>query len=317
MRRSLVLLVSFLVLISFIGCIQQEKPAEQQQPQEEHEQWTAYNFENVVKPATGNEGKIKSFSVIETYVEEDEIRKFEINSTYMGKENTEIKVRRMEIDIPTYNFIERNISVWMECYKIKHRIRVVQAPEDEHPDWCEIIAWIPTSKIEAIGTYLWICPKAEYLDSRGNFGKWSYYMNESMQDEMSNPPHGKMISYSPYTEGNFYGFDIWALYGWYGWAWAWFGLFAKGGKYYLEEGSFTYTYGGAIYSYVCSSTVKNVGSYKFKAWEIKIRSSYGGETAEYKGIFSPSLPIPIYLKIGGRGEGKYYWEYELVDIKLG
>ena len=161
--------------------------------------------------------------------------------------------------------------------------------------------------------YFGIYPKAEYADSDGNSATWGYYLTQAMQDEVNNPPSGESILYVPYTEGDFYGYDTFILDGLYGWGWFWFDAYAVGGQQYLEEGNWSYSYGGVTYTYSCTSVVESIGSYSFTAWEIDISWTEQGVTTEYKADFSPSLPLPIYLKAG---TGNSYWEYQLTDLAL-
>ena len=284
------------------------------------EQWAAYAFDQEVSPKTGSSGTIESFTITETYNEEGVIREFEIAGTYEGTENTEIKTTKWEMDLaPPYDSTETTVSTWMDCYKVKHRVTVLRDDSgEEHPDWAEVTVWIPTDEFATAALYFWIYPKAEYLDSDGHTGKWSYYLTEAMQNEMQNPPSGKQIVYLPYLEGEFYGYDASAFHGLYGWAWFWFASFAEEGDLYFEEGSWSWGFEGVSSTYSVTPVTESIGSYTFDAWSVNIAWSYGGDAGEYSGIFSPDLPIPIYLKLGATsGSGQTYFEYELTDLTLG
>jgi hypothetical protein len=281
----------------------------------EAEQWAAYAFDQTVTPQSGSPGTIQSFTMLENYSDGGSTWQFEITGTYLGIENTEIKTTRIEMDLdPPYDYTETTVSTLMDCYKVNHHVTVLQAPPGEvYPEWADITVWIPTTGF-ATGQYFWIYPKAEYADSDGNSATWSYYLTQAMQDEVNNPPPGESILYVPYTEGDFYSYDTFVLDGLYGWGWSWFDAYAVGGQQYLEEGSWSESYGGVTYTYSCTAVVESIGAYSFHAWDLDISWTDGTDTFEYRGIFSPDLPVPIYLKVGAATS---YWEYELTDLTLG
>jgi hypothetical protein len=283
------------------------------------EQWTAYAFDQEVSPDTGNSGKVKSFTIRDKYNEGSAIREFEIAGTYEGRENTEIKTTKMEMSLtPPYGFSNTTVSTQMDCYKVKHRVTVLRDDTGaQHPSWADITVWIPKTSLWTTSQYFWIYPKSAYSDSDGHQGMWSYYLTEAMQNEMQNPPAGKQVVYYPYTEGDFYDYDTWAFHGLYGWAWTWFQSFAQNGERRFEQGSWTWSVGGATSTYSCSPVTKTIGSYTFDAWSVTVDWSYQGNSGQHKGIFSPDLPLPIYLKIGATGEsGQNYFEYELTGLTL-
>jgi hypothetical protein len=270
------------------------------------EQWAAYDFDQTVSPASGASGMIDTFTIEETYVDEGETRRFEIEGEYLGKVTANIKTFRY--DVNTYQ--TTTVTTPVECYKIKHRITVLQAPTgDDNPDWADLTVYIPASEFETTATYFWIYPMATYSDSDGHTGEWGFYLTQAMQDEIDEVT----ATYYPYMDGDFYSFDSWALFGLYGWAWTWFGAYTTEGDDYLEEGS--WSYGG--YNYSCTLGTEAIGSYSFDAWNLTIAWSYGEDSGEYEGIFSPDLPLPIYLKIGNTSEGsENYFEYDLTELEL-
>jgi hypothetical protein len=279
-------------------------------------QWAAYAFGDTVEPKSGGSGKIDSFTIESAYNDEDGLRKFEIEGTYLGKETTQIKTQKMVTTTTPFSMTTENVTATLECYKVKHRVTVLQDDTgDTHPDWAEITLWIPTSDLETSTLYFWIYPKAEYVDSNGDDGEWSYYLTDAMQAEMDNPPAGQTVAYLPVAEGDFYGFDDWAFFGLYGWGWFWFKGFAEGGAQELKEGS--WTAGGYGCSYNCSKVNKTIGSYTFSAWSLAYSCTGEGSTGGYEGIFSEDLPLPIYAKFSSSGGGtSTYWEYTLTDLEL-
>jgi len=272
-------------------------------------QWAAYAFDETVKPKSGGSGEIESFTIESVYSEDDEAREFKIEGTYLGKENAQIKTQKMVTSTTPPYMTTENVTTSLECYKVKHRVRVVK---DEtggtHPDWADITLWIPTGDLETTATFFWIYPKAEYVDSAGHEGEWSYYLTEAMQNDTT-------ASYLPVAEGDFYGYDDYTFFGLYGYGWRWFQAFAEGGAQELKEGSWA----GAGYgcTYNCAKVNKTIGSYTFSAWSLEYSCTAEGSTGGYAGIFSEDLPLPIYAKFSsGSGGSSDYWEYTLTDLEL-
>ena len=279
----------------------------------EAQQWAAYAFDQVVDAASGGSGTVESFTIVETYNEDGEIRKFSLDGTYLGTGGG-VKTARFETDLSTAETTETTVTTPIPCHQVKHRVTVLQDDTgEEHPDWADVTVYIPTGDFETSVQYFWIYPMAEYEDSMEREATWSYYVSQAMTDEMSSPPAGKSIMYMPYVDGEFYGYDEWALWGLYGWAWFWFDDFATGMRD-LEEGS--YSFGG--FSYSVGQVDKTVGDYTFDAWSINVTYSTGGESGGYQAILCDDLPLPIYLKVGqSGGDDVDYFEYELTDIALG
>ena len=287
-------------------------------PQTSLEQWAAYAFEQLVEPKSGDSGKVTSFTMEETYDDDGDVKKFRIEGEYLGKETTEVKTNKAVSTVNPPDFTEETVISNVECYKVKHNVTVLQDDTGEsHPDWAETTVWIPTGDLETSTQYFWIYPRSEYIDSDGNSGSWSYLLTDEMQDEMENPPEGTIVLYTPYVDGEFYGFDEWALHGLYGWAWWWFAAFAEGGEQYLKDGSWNWGAGGVTHTYSCSPTTETIGDHSFDAWNISITWSYQGEEMIYNATLSHDLPIPIFLKVGGSGgDSSGYFEYELTDVSL-
>jgi hypothetical protein len=270
-------------------------------------QWAAYAFGDTVKPNSGGSGKIKSFTIDSTYSDEGKARKFAIEGTYLGTETTQIATQKMVTSSTPPYITTSNVTTSLECYKLKHRVTVVLDETNEtHPQWADITIWIPTADFGTSVSYFWIYPKATYLDSDGHKGEWSYYLTEAMKNDTT-------ASYLPVTEGDFYGYDDWMLFGLYGWGYYWFQGFAEGGQQQLRVA--TWAYGGCSYS--CSKGNKTIGSYTFSAWTLDASCTYQGGSGGYKGIFSHDLPLPIYLKVASSGEGSSnYFEYTLTGLQL-
>ncbi len=277
------------------------------------QQWAAYAFDTEVTPASGSPGTVKSFTIEQTYDEEGVVRQFSIEGEYLGKVTTETKTVRTEVVQVPPATDQETVSEQVECYRLQHRITVLRDDTGgDNPEWADVTVWIPADDFETTLQYFWIYPKATYVDSDENQGEWSYYLTQEMQDEMDNAPEGTTITFAPYVDGEFYGFDEWTLWGLYGWAWTWFSPFATGAAE-LEEVSWSID--GVSYS--VDSETKSVGGYSFDAWSINITWSGNGETAEYSATISPDLPLPIYLKVGSKVDGgDSYFEYELTDIVL-
>jgi hypothetical protein len=314
MRKIALLAVAFVLIGLVAGCggngdTESENGGNGGEPA----QWAAYAFDQDVSPSSGGSGTVESFTIVETISEEGDIREFRIQGTYEGKGN-QIETERLEVDLSTYESSQTTVSTSVQCYQLKHRVTVLRDDTgEEHPDWADITVWIPTGDIETTTEYFWIYPKSSYVDSDGNAGEWSYYLTDEMQDEMQNPPAGKQVVYSPYMEGDFYGYDGWMLQGLYGWGYYWFHAFAAGGDEYLEEDN--WSVGG--YSYSSGAVTRSVGDYTFDAWEISVSWAAGGESGGYSAVFSADLPMPIYLKVGEfGGDSADYFEYELTDLVL-
>jgi len=270
-------------------------------------QWAAYAFDETVTPKSGGSGKIKSFTIDSVYTEEGKVREFTIEGTYLGTETTQIGTQKMVTSSTPPYMSTTNVTTSLECYKVKHHVTVVK---DEtggtHPAWADITVWIPTAEFGTSVSYFWIYPKATYADSDGHTGEWSYYLTETMQSDTT-------ASYLPVSEGDFYGYDDWMLFGLYGWGWYWFEPFSEGGQQELKEA--TWAYGGCSYS--CSKGSKAIGSYSFTSWTLDANCTGEGYTGGYKGTFSADLPLPLYLRVGGSSAGtSNYFEYTLTGLQL-
>ena len=279
--------------------------------------WAAYRFGDTVQPSSGGSGLIKTFIINSKDTENGKLREFNIEGTYLGKENAQIATRKTTmVTSPSYSTTEENITASLDCYKVKHRVTVVK---DEtggtHPAWAEITCWIPAEDLETSTIYFWLYPKAEYVDSDGRQGGWSYYVTEAMQNAANNPPANTTIYYTPVTtgDGDFYGYNNEVLYGLYGWGWIYFQAFAEGGGYKLEEAD-VHT---ATWSYSCDKVDKTIGGYTFHAWDVEWSGTSGTGTGSWEAIFSADLPLPIYSKFAGGGEGSSsLFEYTLTDLEL-
>lgn len=312
----ILLLACSFILATIPGCITpnvEEESNENEKETEKETTWKGYKFEETVTPNSGAPGKLKEFVAIETYNDNGTCRKFEIHATYLGKENIQITVQKMVMGqgMPTTTLI----NITKSTYKIKHRIKVLQDDSgDVHPEWAEITVYIPEDKFTSYRHYFWIYSRAEYVDSDGNKGMWSYYMTQEMMEEMNT----SKAMYFPYIEGEFYGYDSWVLYGMYGWAWIWFQPFVE--SYHFTEGTISVGsvgVGTGGYTYTCHKTIKTVGQYTFTAWEVTCSAVSFSDSGTLKGVFSPSLPVPIYFLCGGSTETSYsYYEFELKDITL-
>lgn len=269
------------------------------------EQWAAYVFDETVSPSSGTSGKIDTFTIEETIVDDDGTRKFKIEGDYLGK-STDIKTTKMNLT----TFETSTVTTYVECYKIKHRITVMEAPAGEdYPTWADVTVYVPTGGFETTAIYFWVYPMATYLDSDGNTGEWAYYLTSEMQTEMEQGT----VNYIPYVDGDFNEYDDWSLFGLYGWVWTWFSSYATGGDNYLEAGNMSFS----GFNYSCAQETKTVSSYTFDVWTVSISGNAGGESFVYEGSFSPGLPLPFYLKVGSNTTGDdASFEYTLTDLVL-
>ncbi len=280
------------------------------------DQWLAYEFDEEVNPASGGSGNIKTFTINSKTVEDGKVSEFNIEATYLGKENAQIATTKTTmVTSPTYSTTDENVTATLECFKLKHRVTVVQdTTGDTHPAWAEITCWIPTEDTED-SLYAWLYPKAEYVDSDGKHGGWSYYVTPAMEAARENPPANTTIYYLPATSGDedFYGYNSQVFYGLYGWGWIYFQAFAEDGGQSLEEADVH----AATFSYSCHKVDRTIGGYKFHAWDVKWSGTSGSSTGSWEAVFSADLPLPIYSKFGGSGEGSNsLFEYTLTDLQL-
>jgi uncharacterized lipoprotein YehR (DUF1307 family) len=318
MKKWILLVVAVLMVVSLAGCGGNNGGTDNNTKGNgnttETQQWAAYAFGETVKPSSGGSGKIKTFTIDSKTTEDGKVREFKIDGTYLGKEPTQIVTQKTVMNLSTYETTVENVTTSLECYKVKHRVTVVRDDTgDIHPAWADTTLWIPTDNFETTASYLWIYPKATYVDSDGHTGEMSYYLTEAMQNEVSNPPAGTSVFYSPISEGDFYGYDEYAFFGLYGWGWVYFQAFAEGGGYDLEEAHVS----TPTWSYNCTKVDKTIGGYTFHAWSVNWNVTAGGSTGGWAAIFSPDLALPIYSKFGGTGEGSSSsFEYTLTDLEL-
>jgi hypothetical protein len=321
MKKLLFLVIALLAIVSLAGCGGSKNGSTDNKTNgdgggngTDTAQWAAYAFGDTVKPSTGASGKVKSFTIDSVYTEQGKVREFTVEGTYLGTETVQITSQKTVITTSPYGSTTENVSVSLECYKVKHHVTVVKDETGEnHPDWAEVTVWIPTGSLESTTTYISIYPKATYEDSNGHKGDWSYYLTDAMLNEISNPPAGTIVTYAPVEVGDFYGYDDWTFYGLYGWGWYWFKGFAEGGQQQLKAAS--WSYGGC--SFTCAKGSKTISSYSFSAWTLDASCTYQGGSSGYKGVFSPDLPLPIYMKVGSTGDGtSKYWENTLTALQL-
>lgn len=281
------------------------------------EQWAAYDFDSEVESNCGNSGKVSSFVIREIYDTGNNTKEFIIEGEYGGIETTTIKTVQRERSLgcildPVDTVIESEV----ECYKIHHLITSTENYQTEPVDWVEATIWIPTDASQDCGEYAY--PKLEYHDSDGDMGIWSYFVTDQMKCEQRCPPRDTTISYLPHRQGEACSIDRTVLRGLYGYTLSWFSDYTKGGRWCLEPHSAHWSFGRFQRCYSSSPITQSIGDYSFNAWEVNTsKTGLFGITREYRGIFSPDLPIPIYLKIGASDcESSDYYEYELVDVVL-
>lgn len=261
------------------------------------EKWSAYVFDQVIKPATGGTGALQSFVMEQSLTEDGQTRTFSIEGTYLGKATEQIKTNKLDT-AAGYDTIV--VTTPVECYKVKHRVTQIEGePDEDMPDWFETTVYIPTGGVDSSTAFLWLFAMSSSEDSEGSSGMWSYYLTSEMQNDGS--------FYLPYTEGDYEVYDSWVTYGLYGYAWPWMQSFAEGGDKSLTEGS--WSYGG--YSYSIEEKSKTLGSYEFDIWALDITM---GAEAHYKTEVSASLPLPVLLDFGADGDR---YVYELKSVTLG
>jgi hypothetical protein len=273
-------------------------------------QWAAYAFDKEVSTQLGS-GQVKGFEITGEISEGNRSIKIRIESYYLGQEESEIDTRRIEIDPDGYN--ETINTTVVECYKVQHRVFVIEDISETLPNLADITVWIPVAGLNISDTLFGICVGANYIDSEGHISRWSYILTPEMKNEKDNPPEGTFISYSPYQEGEFYGFENIVLYGLYNRAIWWFGGFVEGGEYYLEENTWESGWQDVNVEYSCLPTSVDVGIYTLDAWNVTIRIDYHGLREEKSGTFAPDLPIPIELRLD---EGGIHIEYHLLGLTL-
>ncbi|MEM2900088.1 MAG: hypothetical protein QXT63_04800, partial [Thermoplasmata archaeon] len=251
-----VLVTMLFFVIASAGCVN----TSDNKKTEKGGKWSAYMFEETVTPKTGTSGKIKTFKYDEKYINDNKVTELDVLGTYLGKVTEPIYTNRTEMTTNTYQVNFSHVSTNLECYKVKHDITVKRDDTNSgYANESSITVWIPTSGFNTSATYFWIYPKAEYSDEKGNSGSWSYYLTTQMQDEMNNPPEGKMIYYTPVVTGSDYIDDACslALWGMYGWGWYWFHAYADGSSE-LKEGTVVHHYGTVSYTHIIKKVTKTI-----------------------------------------------------------
>jgi hypothetical protein len=293
------LLITFLIVVAVIagsGCLDIVEKLS-------GERWAAYDLDHQVTPEGSTPGAIKSFTMKETYSASGEEWRYTVTGTVAGLENAQIQTIRRD----SSNNTESIVTNTVECHRVAHHVTIDYANSGApHPDWVDVTLWIPTSTLQGEDDYYWVYVKATYVDSDGKTGLWSYYLTDAMKAERESNPN---ISFKPYKEGDFYGFDEGVFWGLYGWIWQGFSLFAEGGVLFLEEAS-----GSAEdYAFSCAETTRNVGQYQFNAWTLTL--TYQGN--EFQGVLTPDLPLSIYVDIRlAPDDGSRHFTYELTNITL-
>ncbi len=263
--------------------------------------WNAFEFEEKVEEDGDEIGTLTEFTYVQTYSEEGSVKEFEVHTTYKGITETEITV--VKYDLTDYS--EEEVSFTIDAYELEHRVEVLRDDEDEGlPEWSELTVYLPSEEFDTGGEYFWIFAKAEYVDSDGRDGLWSYYLTEDMQDEQA----GGDTMYAPYVENDLYNYDSWVLFGLYGFGWMWFEPLAES---YFEEGSVDVTTPGGSFSYQVEETTVSLSGYTFTGYEVTCSAVTFEDSVELKGTFVPSLSVPVYLRVG---DDSTSYEIELTHV---
>ena len=288
------------------------------QQTEAHAQWAAYAFDQTTTPKEGGPGIISTFTLEETInisgtPSLDGVWELKIDGEYLGKKLTDLST--VKHDTSSGELVATEISSQVECHEVKHTIYDIVDPNKSHPNEAEATLYIPTGDIATTATYYWIYPLAEYSDTDGTTGVWSYIVTDEMQTEKNANPD---ISYWPYTEGDFQSFDKWVFQGMYGTGWKAFKGFAeRGGSKRLKDGNISFTLGNWSYDYSIEATTTNIEAYTFDAWDVSAEVGFQGNTLSYEGTFVEDLPVPTYLKVSlDIGDGNGTFTYNMTDLEL-
>lgn len=321
MKHLLVSLVATMMVVmvaASAGCV---SPSNNNKKPATGDKWAAYNFDENVKANSGATGKLKTFKYEEKRVDDNKVVELDVVGSYLGRANEGILANKTVINSATYQTSYSVLTTNVDCFKVKHDITVKRDDTNSgYANTSSVTVWIPTAGFNTTATYFWIYPKAEYSDSNGHAGSWSFYLTSAMQAEMDNPPSGETILFTPVITGTDYIDDAGSLvlWGMYGWAWYWFHGYADGSSE-IKEGTVSYNFGGAAYVHSIKKVTRTVGTYTFTAWDISQKWSSAGEgSAEYRIVISEDLAIPFYLKAGGSSsQSTDYYEYELKDLTIG
>lgn len=291
--------------------------------------WNAFQFdepvttdgdtdEDVSLRQTGQEvGTLQGFTYEHTYIQDGSEKRFEIETTYEGKVDTEIKVEKW--DTSTTMPTSETISLNMQTYKLEHNVTVLHDDENQdHPDWMKMTVYLPVEDystgdidtpmgVEDVSNFM-IYAKAEYTDSTGTEALFSYYLNDTMQEEM-----GGDIYYVPYLEGDFNNYDTMVLHGLYGFGWTWFQPFTS--DYTLQEGSWNIPTPQGSVSFDVNESTENLGGHEFTSYDVSCNTVSFENNVQLQGTFVPSLPIPVHLQVGDGSSNSY--QMELTQVQFG
>lgn len=275
------------------------------------EKWPAFNFDTVAQPLSAMPGTVRTFLLLARYVGNGVGLRYDIQGTCEGKVAAQVKVRKFETDAATGDEIEEELSVVVDCYRIKHEI-FIYALGAPTAGKAEITVWIPAAGLAEDPDFLWSYAKAAYEDPDGKTGEWSYYVTPQMKAKKDYPGDGKEIRYAPYEEGTFEGLDERILFGLYGWGIALSRGFTTSGDLLMETGSIEW--GGN--SYMVTPEKSAIGPLEFDSWRLRSRMGTDEDPLEYTSVLTKTLPLPVYLRLDQKGESERVIEYELKKLGL-
>ncbi len=277
---------------------------------EEGREWPAYDFAHNVRPLERAPGKIRSFTMRGSLLEDGTARKYTLEGTYLGKETVPLVTILTETDLATQQTTEKELVRPIECHQVRNRIVMDYVPGMVYPEWIEITVWIPVNDLPNHSDHSWVYAKAVLEDSEGNTAEWCYYTDVIMRDEAKHPPAGTKIEYSPYVRGSFEQYDRWILHGPYGWAWTLGRVFAGQGPV-LEDVSFDWN----NVTYQAKRDDKTIGAYELSAWSISAGAKIEDRYVDYAASISPQFPLPLSLRVQF-SDGQDFFEYRLTGLSL-
>lgn len=273
-------------------------------------QWSAYAFDNVTVPVRGDSGVLKSFQAQITTTRNGVSTVLCLKGVNQGMESIQVEtVGTRSNNESMLGSPDATVVTTLQCSKIQHRITIVKdgLSAVDPRDWMDIVVWIPTADRSLSRTFFGVCVQAQYADSSGDMGFWSY----------SGPPQSEGVGVAPYHTGRFNGVDENVLYALYAMPLQFIGEFTVGEGRFLADQKYSIKSNGITVDHQCFPVLRSIGDCDFNSWELEQISAGNGARNVVRASLCPDLPIPFYISCSAQtGAESGSIEFMLEDLEI-
>ncbi len=268
------------------------------------ERWRAYDFDSVLTTDLGEAGVLRSFTVDVAVDSETGASRLHVEGAYVGREVVQTTTRISGGGSGSSNGQSGTVTTTVECFEVKHHIVNVNDRGQRTDDaWVDVTVWIPTDNVQLSGTDFGACCRAEYVDSEGDNGTWSYHVEQAMIDEANAASPPGSLSYEPWTEGSFHGIEQSVVRTLYALPLGTFEDYARGGHRPLEE-MHGYSERGpqGAMTLDCFPVTRIMGNCSLTSYEVTMTiTATNGRSLVAKGSFAAQLPLPYLYSLEASG----------------